>query len=106
MMHHVRKDLAGVLMVATKLRTTVVMREGYHLLNRRIPCEFLFKLLLDILDNTVHTSHSRDDPEFIADACTTVRAEVTIEGCFMLGRLNLSKIRLICVFQKAFKISL
>ena len=82
MMHHVRKNPTGVFMVTSKLRTAVVMREGDDFLYGRILSEFLFKLFLNALSHSVHATYSRDDPEFVPDAgssvCTTIAFEKSL----------------------------
>ena len=93
-------------MVSAELRASIVVRESDHLLDARICCHLSLELLLDVLHDSVHTSHCRDDPELIADAGTAVRTAIALERCLGLSRSYLRKIRLICILKKSIEIGL
>ena len=105
-MNHISQNISGVFMVSAELRTSVIMRECYHLLNRRILREFLLELLLNVLSHSVHTSDCRNDPKFVTHACTTVLSLISHEERLLSSRSDFCQFRFVSVLQKALKIGL
>ena len=91
MVHHVSEDIPCVLMVSAELRTSVIMRKGNDLFDRRILVQFLLENFLDVLGNAVHASYCRDDPEFVADTGLAVLPFIAFEICLRLCRGDFSE---------------
>jgi hypothetical protein len=94
-MNHIGKNPAGVLVIVSKLRASVIMREGYYLLHSRICCEFSLKPLSDILYDSVHASYCRNDPELVTYAGTYVSTAISLEMKLFRCRCYMCKIRLL-----------
>ena len=106
MMHHIRKNVAGVFMVISKLGAAVIVREGHHLFYRRVFMKFFFELLLNALRDSVDTPDRRYDPEFVSDTGTAVFSSVAFETSLFRGFRHFRKIGLIRILQQTFKICL
>ena len=79
MMHHIAKNLPGILMVLTQLRTTIVMRKsrnGIHSLT----ISFYTKLSGQVIYNTIHATNRWNNPNFITDPYFSILPAIAFEG--------------------------
>ena len=83
--NQVTKNLAGVLMIATQLATSVVVGKGDDTNLVRLVAQFVSQLLTD----AVHTPDCRNNPQFITNAyiavCATIAHEIILR---IRGYLN------------------
>ena len=106
MMDQIRKNLLGIVMIFSKLRTSERMHKGVdsvHLISIQ-----LSSFTSQGLRGTVDAADRIDDPDLIADADIAVFTNITVEGSFLAFRkIRIrSQIRLIGIFQGSGQIGL
>ena len=106
MQHHVAQNLLRVLMVFAQLRTTVVMGEShdgiYPLAAVRLAAESVGQLVHD----TVHAAHGRDNPNLVAYSHITVAAAVALERAMLHGDVRVHLHRRVGIVQQSRQIGL
>ena len=82
------------------------MRERLNLFYPWVPGDLELKKLLNVLDNPVHTTYCRNDPQFISNTSASICPAVTLEEVLRYCRWSFCQLRFILIFQDSLKISL
>ena len=80
MVDQICKNLSGMFLIITHLRTTIRMGKCNDTVN--VICNIILGRFFNGLGNIVHTADGRDDPDFISHCGTSVFAAISLEIAF------------------------
>ena len=92
-------------MVITQLRATIVVRECYDSIYAFAFC-FFTQAFSQLINDTIHTTHRRDNPHLITDTHLTIRTTIAFECSLFIEDIQCRIYRAIGIVQESGKISL
>jgi hypothetical protein len=107
MMNHVGKHGAGVLVVRTELRATVIVRESHDCINRALTAaDFVAESANQLLANAVYAAHGGNNPYLVAYAYLPVGAAETAERALLTGFGYFYEGRGVTIVKQTFEVGL
>ena len=124
MVNHIGQDFAGILVVFSQLRASIIVRKVDDGVHASLPApDFFLEPADNLLADAVHAAHRGYHPNLVADAHLAVGAAEALEGISLhkaagrqeflhallepgqrLGQRRLGEQGLVLVFQKAFQV--
>ena len=101
----ITENLAGILVVAGKLRTTEIMVPCMDGINALTASLFLQKLN-EFLSNTIHATYGWYYPHLVSYTYFAILAHIALEGTGFLGNVQLLIYWMIGIFQRTGKVGL
>ena len=101
----VAEYLAGVLVVAGELGTTVVVMPGMDGVDA-LAAGLLLEKLHQFLGDAVHATYGRNHPNLVSHTDLAILADIALEGAVFLGDVEGLIDWIVCIFQRAGEVGL
>ena len=105
MMYHVAQHFLGIFVVFAQLRATIIMRESHDSIYA-FALGFGTQAFGNLINDTIHTTHGRDDPNFVTDTYVAILAHITFESQTLIGSSHFFQLRIVGIFQQTGQVGL